>query len=286
MDPQTETQEISQIGKLEDIMSKIESHCTNDEEGGIFLFKTSIKGSEGTSQEVTLSPEEHAANLVYDMLMCTLSDIGYSSVEEAKKGGPLASEYFKIAKAMDAMSQVTRALADDQIPLIRNVQEEQHRKQLGDTTVHSYTAQNVQLGDRIFDGVKVFIREAPYIRPTQLNPANNKYARTTKEYQQPRMKIVILPQDERDGAISFRVDQEDLSHGMEITFDIDVRNNTRDENLIDRLTFPSAEQREGHHFSSTYTTNALNLSSFTPLLAAFTQKFDVVASQSSSPSQP
>src|SRR5258708_38589717 len=101
-DRQIEQPEITHNPDLDSVLTDIQKHCINDEAGGIFLFPQ----RDGLDPEVV--KREKAANLVYDMLMTTLGDIGTDAIKEGRGNGPHAQEYVQVAHAIERIACACR----------------------------------------------------------------------------------------------------------------------------------------------------------------------------------
>ena len=256
------------VHDLTKIMERIDKYANNEEEGGIYVFKG--KDAETASHK--------AANTVYDGLMLTLDSIGEYALEKVAGKSPLAQEYETVMRAVEPMTQVCRALADDKLPLREQTGIEQRHAQVDDT-VHSYAVTNYRLGDTDYRYIRVFIRPRLYQAPPTVRNQVNRPEVTLVEKADPRMSITMQPVSFPYGEITVRVDQEDLEHNMEISYDVGI--DGKEQDMLRHMEFGDhpqvlTGQRDGHHFSSSITAKQLGVS-FTDILGAFNAKFAKVA---------
>jgi hypothetical protein len=268
---------------LGQVLTTIEDQCC-DESDAISLFK-----------DVTTHDYEHpeiqakfAANAVYDGMMLTLKEIGACAVIKAQneEPSPMTRAYDTVARNVELMALACRALADDKIPLVRNVHREELKQQNGDQ-VHIYTARNVTIEGHSYEKIDILIRPTRYEQPLALR-RKLKDGKGKPESRQPRMNIELIPTDANEDKISIHVDEEDLLLGNEITYDVQIRN-ADGINLMDILDFSQhgesliePGQRFTHHFSSDLTAGQFK-TTFAQILEAFNQKFAGVADAPKNP---
>ena len=163
---------------------------------------------------------------------------------------PLAEDYEVVLTAIEPMTQVCAALAEDLVPLQEDTNFIKKRASVQDK-VYAYVANNFSLGGEEFGEVAVLIRPRRWEMPTELrNRPNRPQVEKLVQDAQARMRIAIRPKKFPHGLITIRVDREDLEHNFEITYDIDIGESQGD-GIVSRLTFPrETGQREGHHFTS------------------------------------
>jgi hypothetical protein len=270
---------------LETVMKNIERYCGSGPDGpqSVTLFNVVTPQRENRERQA-----EYAANTVYDGMMYTLSEIGAYAVEKAKerKGRASGTEYEKVARALESLTAVCRSLADDQIPLQRNVGLERMLEEEGDKA-YAYKARDVEIEGKRYKEVRVFIRPQKFERA--LHTRRERAGARISEVAQARMSIEAIPLDSRDSRLHIRTDREDALHDFKITYDIEI--GERDDNVMDRLDFSDSGiskvatgQRETHHFSSELKAEDFGVS-FSDILEAANNKFSRnVESQSSSPS--
>ena len=261
---------------LDELMTRLERHCSNDGDPVALFGETSIKSPERTERA------RYAADAVYDGLMFTLQGIGEYAIGQAKRISPTAKEYEKTARTVETMAQVARALSENEIPLFRNAWLEQRQQAEGDI-VHAYKARNFELNGKRYNEVRVFIRPHRYDRPISMRQVPNRPNLKIVETAQARMTIDILPEGPNSGDISIRVDREDALRDYEITYDVVIGKG--DVNLLDVLEFPDPQtgQRHGHHFSSSLKAEDFNVT-FADILEAANEKFAKKAQEAETPS--
>ncbi|MBI4028759.1 MAG: hypothetical protein HY376_00100 [Candidatus Blackburnbacteria bacterium] len=256
---------------LDEIMTKIERNCT--------VVDFSKEQAAATNEAETRAVK--AGGVIFDGLMYTLSEIGYVSIEEAKSGGKLSESYEDVARSVEPLSAVCKALADDRLPLKRSTQVEQVHQELGDK-VYAYRTDSVTIDGREYVNVRVFIRPRKYIKSLHSRENPGRPRLTLTETADPRLSITMIPKDSPTGEITIRMDEEGFARDSKtadqmITYDIEIG---RDD-VMDRLDFSGVEgaqtgQRQGHHFSSSWTARELH-TSFADILEAFNKKFEAVA---------
>jgi len=274
----------SKNSRLDDIMGRIERHSNDEQNGAVSLFKDVPK----PNPEDPEKQAQYAANTVYDGMMITLSEIAAYAVRRAKKNDPLAKDYEAVARAVEPMTHIARALADDQVPLERNIWLEERQREAKDT-VYAYRARNFTLDGKDYKEVRVFIRPHRYEQPIEIRQSARKRPQIS-ETTQSRMTIDILPADVMESAVSIRVDREDMLRDFEITYDIEIGNG--DVNLMDYLDFSKSGasqinpgQRKGHHFSSMLKAEEFNVT-FSDILQATNTKFAGIADKAGPSSTP
>lgn len=275
-------QQTFQRKSIDEVMGNIERQCTDESPestGGIYLFKDITT----TYPQDKEKQAQYAANGVYDGMMLTLGEIGAYAVEKTKSKSPLAKDYEVVARAVEPLTVVCRALADDKIPLGRNAWLEQRQQEAGDQ-VYAYKAGDVSIGGKDYREVRVFIRPRRYEQSIAMREHMQRRQVQISETAQARMSIDVIPADVTESAISIRTDREDMLRDYEITYDIQIGQG--DVNLMDELDFSKSGasqinpgQRYGHHFSSKLTAEEFGVS-FTDILEASNQKFAAVATKS------
>lgn len=273
---------------IDDVMRNIERQCSDESPentGGIYLFKDITT----TNPKDKEHQAKYAANGVFDGMMLTLGEIGAYSVEKAKSRSSLAKDYEVVARAVEPLTVVCRALADDRVPLVRNAWLEQRQQEAGDT-VHAYKARNVTLDGKEYREIRVFIRPRRYEQSIAMRDQMRRRQVQISETAQARMSIDVIPADVTESAVSIRTDREDALRDYEITYDIEIGQG--DVNLLDELDFSQSGasqinpgQRHGHHFSSRLTAEEFGVS-FTDILEASNQKFAQVAANTAQKQNP
>jgi hypothetical protein len=270
MDPQPEQQDVPQIRSVEEVARNIDTYCGKDEP--VIFFQD--------PENLQLSPEDiTAGNNIYDMMLYTLGEIGYSSLEEINKGGRAAGSYEKVLRTLEPLTHVCQSLAHDKLPLRRNVRQEERHREEGDE-VYSYNTPSFELDGIRYNTARVFIRPRQYNRPLNPRTSEKRPQLRLSEKADPRMTITAIPEDSSVGEVSIRIDEEGFARGdykdFMITFDVQVGNSSN--NLVSQLNFSSIQgsdwgQRFSHHFSSSYTARDLN-TSFDRLLNSFNTKIE------------
>jgi hypothetical protein len=246
--------------ELEQIMERVKCNAgTNSEDCDGVVF---IKDADPQRLDV------RAANLVFDGLMITLSEIAEDSLAIIEKKSPFSQDYEPVLRAMEPITTACRGLAEGHVPLQRNETSEQHYREAGDD-VHIYeTVGEFKLGDRDFDSMGVFIRPKAYVRSSDVTPkiSPDRPQIRLREPAAPRMTVRLFPRNSADGFLEIRFDQD----AMEITYDIIVGDGGFDR--LNKLKFaPSTNQRYGHHFSSSFTAKQLGVT-FEQILNAMNEK--------------
>ncbi len=105
------------------------------------------------------------------------------------------------------------------------------------------------------------------------------------------MQITIKPRNIPISEIDIRIDQADIEHGMEITYDLVISDSTTEDlfNQVDLAadkTKPGQKriitgQVQGHHFSSSWTTDKLGVGSLKDIFETFNKKFTANAARAS-----
>lgn len=263
MDP-TE-QDSLKTGEFDQIMAKIERHCNPDSGEGVAFYQSSeLNDSEEKTRRI-------AANTVYDGMMLTLNNIAEHSLTKAKdRRHPLAKNYETVLRALEPLTQISRAIADGKLPLRRNFRYEEILSKVGDK-IHAYKLRQFKFDTTEYDEVEVIIRPEKWEEPLDIRKSPNRLTLTGgKESAQPKMQINIKPKNFPYGFITIRVDREDLEHDFEITYDVEI-GYPGQVNIINMLDFPDADQRHTHHFSSALTAEELG-TSFKDILEAINDK--------------
>lgn len=258
------------VRELDEIMKRIKRHSNPDDDsaGGI----TPIKDATQQSSENTEAQAAYAANVIYDGMMLTLSEIGLYAGKKAKGVGILAREYETVVRTIEPLAHICRALADDRVPITKNTDVEAQHREVEDI-VHAYKAVSFPLDGKDYREVRVFIRPRRYQQPIAVRE-NLRRPIKVAETAQARMGIDVIPARSSVSAVSLRVDREDALRDYEITYDITVGSDAA--NRVELLDFPDALQRHGHHFSSKLTAEEFGIS-FTDILEAYNKKFERVA---------
>lgn len=270
MDPILETQEKSKKEDLNQIMAKIERNCNPDSGEGVAFYK---------KKELDYPWEKirrMAANTVYDGMMLTLNNIAEHSLTKARDGkNPLAKSYETVLRALDPLTQITRAIADGKLPLKRNFRYEGILAKIGDN-IHAYQLRQFYFDTTEYEEVEVVIRPKKWEEPFEIRKLPNRLNLTGgKESAQPKIQISIKPKNFPYGFITIRIDREDLEHNFEITYDVEI-GFPGQSNIIDILDFPDADQRHTHHFSSALTAEDLG-TSFKDILETINDKISSIS---------
>lgn len=253
MDANNESQEVDPHKELDEVMDKLERHTK----------EVAFHKNPETSAD-------KAANEIFDGLMYVLAVIGDDALEKTKGDGPKSEDYKDVLRTTESLAHVARGLADDRIPIHRNTRKEEAEATEGDK-ITAYRVTALPLDQHFYEVIDILIRPQMHIRPTGGSRIRRRLDQPTNEQAQARMQIKVKPRDLTVGETVIRLDQEDLEHGMILTYDVIVgkRDLLRD---IDT----GYEGQEGHHFSSQKTAQQLGCT-FKDILLSYDKKFSAVA---------
>ncbi len=173
-------------------------------------------------------PAEEKANEVYAGLMAKIGEVSQLAANKAFSGEEPA--YLEFLKDMKHVANVSRALAEDEVPFEIDPSYERKRGQENDE-VYSYKAKGANIAGEVYD-VDLMIR------PTRFEALVKEGAREALISRQPRLNLHLRPVHRDESEVSIRLDP-----GSQVTFDLDLPS-------IDQIDLREAGQEAGHHFRS------------------------------------
>lgn len=255
MDPRSSELPQPKEAELGGILERVRESCGGED--GITFIKNAEAGNK----------PQQAANAMYDELMLKLLDLAEASYDGAVTPSLDSASYESVLRSISIAAIACGSLANDQIPLYRDLHEEARYRRMNDQ-VSAYVAKGVKIGGVDFEKIEVAIREKRWQKPQGASMRREDSA-------QPKFAIVLTPKTKPQDEIRIRMDNEGLQWGGKIAYDISVGG--REENdRMNGLIFPGLQQRAGHHFDSDIDLRTFG-TGFSEVLAAFNQKIGGVA---------